>query len=360
MKYYNILMLLMLTSFIGRAQSASYFTITGKITGAPDGWVFLKTNDGSKDKGDSTLIKDGVFAYKGNLNDVAFYSLGIGEKNLTMLPVTVNDKINISGDFEKFEDLKIEGAKNYAAYQDWSKVWSVIRQRAGNIYKKIESTTGADKEAAKAELKSLDGVLADSVTRFLKRNPNSPVSAWVITSRFIDYPYPNEASASYALLSEDAKNSTFGKELSVSVAKNSKSSIGSKPEFEIADVDGKMVRLSAFKGKYVLVDFWASWCGPCRAENPNLVKAYAKYKSKGFDILAISLDDKKDRWLKAVAEDNMPWIQTSDLKAWKSALVEGFGIKSIPFNFLVDPTGKIVAKDLRGEKLEKTLASLIN
>ena len=130
------------------------------------------------------------------------------------------------------------------------------------------------------------------------------------------------------------------------------------PELTIPSSDGKMVALSSFKGKYVLLDFWASWCGPCRAENPNVVAAYQKFKGKNFTILGVSLDNKKDAWEKAIKEDGLAWTQVSDLKGWSSSAAASYGVQSIPSNFLIDPTGKIIARNLRGEELETALQQL--
>lgn len=131
------------------------------------------------------------------------------------------------------------------------------------------------------------------------------------------------------------------------------------PEFTLNDVNGNPVSLASYRGGYVLVDFWASWCGPCRAENPNLVAAYEKYKDKNFTVLAVSLDTKKDLWLKAIEEDKLPWTQVCDFKANKSEVSIMYDISSIPANVLVDPKGYIVAKDLRGKALEDKLAALL-
>ena len=131
------------------------------------------------------------------------------------------------------------------------------------------------------------------------------------------------------------------------------------PEIALQDASGKIQTLSSLKGKYVLVDFWASWCGPCRAENPNVVNAYEKYKNKNFTILGVSLDDNKANWMEAIKADKLNWLQISDLKKWESVAVSAYQIDGIPFNVLLDPEGKIVATDLRGEALQNTLSTLL-
>jgi peroxiredoxin len=132
------------------------------------------------------------------------------------------------------------------------------------------------------------------------------------------------------------------------------------PDFEQADTSGNMVKLSGFRGKYLLLDFWASWCGPCRAENPNVVKAYQKYHDRGFTILGVSLDQpgKKEAWLKAIHQDGLTWTHVSDLQFWNNAVAKMYGIRSIPQNFLLDKDGKIIATNIRAEELNKKLSEI--
>lgn len=163
-------------------------------------------------------------------------------------------------------------------------------------------------------------------------------------------------------LSTDLRASEAGRAFATQIEAARATSIGAMaPQFTQNDVNDKLVSLSSFKGKYVLIDFWASWCGPCRAENPNVVNAYNQYKDKNFTVLGISLDNpgKKDAWLAAIEKDQLHWTQLSDLNGWNNAVAKQYGIRSIPQNFLVDPNGKIIGKNLRGEELHQKLKEVI-
>jgi peroxiredoxin len=163
-------------------------------------------------------------------------------------------------------------------------------------------------------------------------------------------------------LSTELRTSEAGSAFAMQIEAARATSIGAMaPQFSQNDVNDKLVSLSSFKGKYVLIDFWASWCGPCRAENPNVVNAYNQYKDKNFTVLGISLDNpgKKDAWLAAIEKDQLHWTQLSDLNGWNNAVAKQYGIRSIPQNFLVDPNGKIIGKNLRGEELHQKLKEVI-
>jgi peroxiredoxin len=165
----------------------------------------------------------------------------------------------------------------------------------------------------------------------------------------------------FGTLTPEIQSSPIGKYVAQQIEEGKRNPMGKTlADFQQEDPDGKMVSLSSFRGKYVLVDFWASWCGPCRQENPNVVNAFNKYKNKNFTVLGISLDKTKQPWLDAIAKDGLNWTQLSDLKGWSNAVAQQFQIQSIPQNFLIDPNGVVIGKNLRGEALESKLESLLN
>lgn len=199
------------------------------------------------------------------------------------------------------------------------------------------------------------------ISKFITEHPSSLVSAYVLYRNWSYRLTPDQITQNIALLDKSLQSSTYVKELKELVTVLNGLAIGKKaPDFTGKSPDEKSIRLSENLKGYTLVDFWASWCGPCRRENPNIVAAYKEYHDKGFNVLGISLDKKKENWVKGIKDDNLNWLHVSDLKFWNSEIAKLYGVRAIPANYLVDSKGIIVARNLHGDELQSTLKSLLN
>lgn len=275
---------------------------------------------------DSVKVVGGKFSFKTKIKLPELYGLSVNTANTPLYIFLEKTPITV----------KLSPAKYYSN----SVVEGSASQDLFEVYKKTQNV---------------------DISKFITEHPGSIVSAYVLYRNWSYRLTPDQILQNIALLDKSQQNSTYVKELKELVTVLNGLAIGKKaPDFVSKDPEGKSVRFSENLKGYTLVDFWASWCGPCRKENPNIVAAYKEFHDKGFNIIGISLDKKKENWIKGIQDDHLDWLQVSELIYWNSEIAKLYGVRAIPANYLVDSKGIIVARNLRGEELQITLKALLS
>lgn len=332
--------------------------------------VFLTYKKGNDQVKDSTVVKQGTFTFTGNLAEPTLANLifvhekaDVKSRDIKTIYLEKGN-IAVSG-VDSVTSAKIVSPLNNDL-DNLSLSLKPVRLKKEELMKEFRSLSEEDRnnkeilDKFSERYNALSQEESETLKTYITQTKNSLVSLNALRQLAGSNPEVAEIEPLFLAFTPEVKNSAAGKSFALQIAKWKSLAIGSvAPEFTLNDSAGNPVKLSDFRGKYVLIDFWASWCGPCREENPNVVEAYNQFKDKNFTVFGVSLDKSKSAWQKAIETDKLTWTQVSDLKGWNNSAAELYSIQAIPQNFLLDPAGKIIARNLRGEDLKSKLTELI-
>ncbi len=352
---------LLLFALVSCNTNHNGFKITGLTSGFPDSTkIYLIESETSKIC-DSALVLKNQFHFKGHTDSLKNYTIHTKNFRDYKMFWIDNSAILINSQHSTLRNARVSGSEFQnlnSQYLDLENLW---RRRADSIIQNIRQTDKADSISLKKLLAARDSVVLNqqkALLEFMQSNPDFYLNSYYLTYLMISQS-KDATEKMYSSFSENVKNNKWGRAVKVFIDNSVDLKIGDNAvDFTLPDIEGNQIALSSLHEKYVLLEFWASWCGPCRAENPFLLKMYRKYRSDGFEILGVSLDEQKEEWQSTIKSDSIIWKTVSDLKGQLGKVPLTYKVNGIPMSYLIDPAGKIIDIDIRDVSLGNKLAKI--
>ncbi|MHB1921454.1 MAG: redoxin domain-containing protein [Chitinophagaceae bacterium] len=340
------------------------FTLLGKINGLDSGEIYLTHRSNGSYLTDTVEVRQGAFQFSDTVSEPTLYDLGIGRQDPGLSFFVDNQVIHLTVDRDSLNAGKVSGSRAEDQYLTYLAKMQIFQSQLKHLMQTYalagrQGTLNQMQDSLELMYEEIQRQQQDSIVSYVRDHPHSIIGAWAVSRNLLYTPDPVILGSVYQQMDTVVRRSSYGKKIWSTLVIARKTAVGQlAPDFTEADTQGKPFTLSSLRGQYVLLDFWASWCGPCRAEDPKLVQAFQQFGKKGFTVLGVSLDQAREPWLDAITSDHLDWHQVSDLKYWDSRVAREYGIRAIPANFLLDPQGRIIARNLRGGELDKKLAAV--